>query len=149
MKRLRFSNQLIRGVSHLISNHMFSYRTEWTDAAIRRFISRVGRGHIPDLFMLRQADLFGVCRKSVKDTRLYELHARIEALLDKNRLFDVKDLAVNGKDIMNSLSLAPGPKVGYILQYLHNCVLEDPDMNVREILLRIARNFHESRLDVS
>ena len=60
MKNLRFSGNEIKRAAHLILNHMFNYTDEWTDAAVRRFISRVGINNIDDLFILRTADQFGM-----------------------------------------------------------------------------------------
>ena len=47
MRRLKFSNEDVKTVSHLIRNHMFHYTNEWTDGAVRRFIRKVGWDPIP------------------------------------------------------------------------------------------------------
>jgi tRNA nucleotidyltransferase (CCA-adding enzyme) len=53
---------------------------------------------------------------------------------------------VDGRDIMQALGLSPGPQVGVILGQLLESVLEDPALNTREALLRIAGRFLEQRL---
>ncbi|MDA3940261.1 MAG: CCA tRNA nucleotidyltransferase, partial [Spirochaetia bacterium] len=59
MQNLRFPGNDIKRSAHLISNHMFNYTEEWSDAAVRRFISKVGIESIDDLFRLRIADQYG------------------------------------------------------------------------------------------
>ena len=51
--------ETVAEVAHLIRNHMFWYETHWTDAAVRRFIRKVGLDYIPALFALRRADNIG------------------------------------------------------------------------------------------
>ena len=57
MKRLRFSNDVIKEVSNLITHHMIDYREDWSDGAIRRLIRRTGYGNIDKLISFRKADL--------------------------------------------------------------------------------------------
>jgi len=57
LTRLRFSGDVIAQVTHLIRHHMFASDDSLTDAAIRRFINRVGAGHVEQLFSLRRADI--------------------------------------------------------------------------------------------
>ena len=51
----------------------------------------------------------------------------------------MKELAVNGKDLM-ALGLKPGPGLGETLERLLDLVLEDPQRNTREYLLKTARD---------
>jgi poly(A) polymerase/tRNA nucleotidyltransferase (CCA-adding enzyme) len=59
MTRLRFSREATEEVAHLVRYHMFDYRPEWSDAAVRRFLQKVGTDHVADLFDLRIADNIG------------------------------------------------------------------------------------------
>jgi putative nucleotidyltransferase with HDIG domain len=43
-------------VAHLVRQHMFAYEPNWSDAAVRRFIRKVGAGCTDDLLALRAAD---------------------------------------------------------------------------------------------
>jgi len=51
----------------------------------------------------------------------------------------VRELEVNGRDVMELLALPPGPAVGAILDRLLEDVLEDPALNRRERLLERQR----------
>ena len=53
----------------------------------------------------------------------------------------LKDLEVNGNDIMSKFDLQPSPLVGQILNHLLEMVLDDPDLNKKEILLKEAEIF--------
>src|SRR5207237_6059763 len=55
-ERLRFPRDECHAIVHLVREHLFDYRPEWTDAAVRRFLKRVGRENLDDLFTLRRAD---------------------------------------------------------------------------------------------
>ncbi|HEY2924258.1 MAG TPA: HD domain-containing protein [Candidatus Eisenbacteria bacterium] len=139
MERLRFSRGMTDRVIHLVRQHMFDYRPEWTDAAVRRFIRSVGVEHIADLFDLRIADNVGNGLKTGFPHYLEELRSRVEAILEKEEALSVRDLAVDGADVMEVLDLPPGPKVGEILDQLLEEVLENPALNTRERLLERIR----------
>jgi tRNA nucleotidyltransferase (CCA-adding enzyme) len=145
-QRLRFSNNEIKKITHLILHHMFSYDNSWSDAAVRRFIARVGIDHIADIISLRRADQIGMCRKDYISKNIIEFKKRIETILRENNATRLSDLAINGKDIMRYLSLSPGPVVGTILNYLLEAVIEDPELNTRDKLLEMATKFYEKRL---
>ncbi len=51
--------------------------------------------------------------------------------------FTVRDLALDGHDVMALLQIGPGPAVGRALAYLLDRVLEDPTLNTRERLARL------------
>jgi len=139
MNRLRFSRDLTEKVTHLVRQHMFDYRREWTDAAVRRFIRSVGVEHIADLFDLRIADNIGNGLKTGFPHYLEELRVRVDAILEAQEALSVRDLAVDGKDVMRVLDLPPSPKVGEILNLLLEEVLENPQLNTRERLLERIR----------
>jgi tRNA nucleotidyltransferase (CCA-adding enzyme) len=139
MERLRFSRDWTDRVAHLVREHMFDYRPEWGAAAVRRFIRSVGVEHIADLFDLRIADNIGNGTKTGFPHYLEELRERVEAVLEAEEALSVRDLAVDGKDVMSVLHVPPGPRVGEILDHLLEEVLEDPALNRRETLLERIR----------
>ena len=146
LERLRFPNQLIQKTCHLVLHHMFNYTEEWSDAAVRRFVARVGEEHLPDLLALRRADQVGTCGDPAPSPALAAFSQRLERVLAAGRALTLRDLAVDGRDIMQALGLGPGPQVGVVLGQLLESVLEDPKLNTRETLLAIAGRFFEQRL---
>jgi len=135
LRRLRFANDDREVVVRLVRHHLFEYREEWSDAAVRRFIRRVGEDLIPDLFALRLADARAAGYTPAAPASLARLRERIEgAVADRERGMPLH-LAVDGQDVMAVLGLDPGPAVGKWLARLWEAVLEDPGLNTRERLL--------------
>ena len=103
---------------------------------------RVGLEHLDDLFLLRYADIYGMHRVPVSAQSdsvrlLNELRERIAAVETEKAALSLKDLAVNGKDLL-ALGLPSGKHIGRILNELFQCVLDAPSMNTREQLLTVA-----------
>ncbi len=124
----------------LIANHMFNYEPRWSAAAIRRFVRRVGRANVADLLNLRAADNVG-SGHAPDAGRLDELRRRIARELDANPPLELRDLAINGSDLVGELAIKPGPIVGEILDRLLGLVIADPAQNKREVLLEHAREW--------
>ena len=148
MTRLKFSNEMTDNVCHLIREHMFHYEPGWSDAAVRRFIIRVHTECMEDLYDLRLADMYGMYNEPV-DVRygesvslLLELQRRVEKELEKKTALSLKSLAVNGRDLMQS-GIPAGKELGRILNELLDCVLEDPEMNEKETLLKNAKAIYQ------
>jgi len=141
LRRLKFSNNDREQVVHLIKHHMFHYTDEWTDGAVRRLIRNVGIETLPDLFDLRRADRIGNGKKRGPSRTLEKLQQRIQKILAEADAISVKDLAINGTDLMDSFKIPPGRVIGDCLTYLLERILDEPEKNTREALLHEARMF--------
>ncbi|MDR1908808.1 MAG: HD domain-containing protein [Spirochaetaceae bacterium] len=139
LQRLRYPNAVTERVKHLVAEHMFHYEETWSDAAVRRFVMRAGEENLPDLYDLRRADAFATSGIEAPPEVLAGMAFRIEAVLARSRALSLKDLAVSGRDLIG-LGLEPGKRVGILLGELLEAVVEDPALNNREDLLRIAEN---------
>jgi tRNA nucleotidyltransferase (CCA-adding enzyme) len=137
MARLRFPRTLTDKVSHLIDNHMIDYRAEWGDGAVRRLIRRAGTESIGDLILLRKADLLAHGMDNCMTEPLEDLEKRVASILRKRQVVSLRDLALNGHDVMEILHLEPGPRVGRILDGLLEAVTDDPRLNNPGDLLAI------------
>ncbi len=129
-------------VVDLVRNHMFSYEPSWSDAAVRRFIAKIGKlgdGALGELLALREADNAGSGLPPAAG-RLAELKARIAAELEADAVLDRRGLAVDGTDLMRELGLPQGPILGRILDALLERVIADPALNDRPTLLLLARS---------
>ncbi|MCD8484134.1 hypothetical protein LRY60_00760 [Candidatus Woesebacteria bacterium] len=111
-----------------------------TDSAIRRFIRRIGHENIDDIMALREGDRLGSGSKRTS-WRLEEMKERIDAEL--NQPMQIKDMAVDGEDVMRILDIPPGPRIGQVLRDLFEEVFEDPQKNDREQLLRRLEEMKE------
>ncbi len=137
LMRLKFPNAIIDAVCHLVRYHMFNYDSSWTDSAVRRFVARVGVEAIPDLFELRLADTIATTGVPHSWAVLQELRTRIDAVIEAKQALSLRDLAVNGDDLA-SIGVPRSKEMGALLSELLDAVLDDPRLNTRESLLRLA-----------
>ncbi|HQO01902.1 MAG TPA: CCA tRNA nucleotidyltransferase [Spirochaetota bacterium] len=142
LSRLRFSNEEISRITNLISNHMFHYTDEWTDGAVRRFMRKVGVENIDDLFMVRFSDREGNGMRGGLPAPIGKLRRRMERVIEEENAITVKDLDIDGHVLMNEFSITPGPVIGKILNHLLELVLDEPEINERDILLEKAREYY-------
>jgi hypothetical protein len=143
LRRLAFPRHEADHVVHLVGQHMFTYAAAWSDAAVRRFIRRVGVDAVDDLFSLREADNVG-SGLPPEAGRLGELRQRVTAQLAARPALDLADLAIDGDDLRSALGLEQGPEIGRVLHRLLDHVLSDPTVNERDRLLAMARRIHAS-----
>jgi tRNA nucleotidyltransferase/poly(A) polymerase len=139
LDRLHAPRIVTERVSHLVRHHMFKYEQSWTDAAVRRFIGKVGGEALDELFALREADNVGSGVDAAADG-LDELRTRVAAELDAGPVLDRSALAIDGNDLIAELGLAAGPGLGQILDALVERVIDDPTLNDAPALLLIARD---------
>jgi hypothetical protein len=118
---------------------MFWYETEWSGSAVRRFIRKIGLENIPALFALRRADNIGSGARSPRMYHLEALWQRVQEEIDAANAFSLRDLRIDGTDLMNELGVPQGREIGRILDALFERVTDDPALNTRETLLALAR----------
>ena len=133
MKRLKFDNDTIRKVTKLVAYH--DYRMEPTGANVRRAMHEIGVELFPYYLAVRLAD--------TKAQSSYERRGKLENIIQIRELYrnalrnkecvTLKDLAVTGTDLMN-VGIAPGKKLGRLLNELLDIVIEDPAWNQKEKL---------------
>lgn len=66
----------------------------------------------------------------------------IDEILNKKECFDLKGLAVNGKDLVNA-GLNPGKEMGEILDSLLERVIVNPNLNKKQYLIELAKIRYE------
>ncbi len=138
--RLKFSNEERERIVHLVRHHLFHY-DQWSDAAVRRWIRRVGKDRIEDLYVLNEADIRG--KGPIFDAsylgNLEALKVHVAKVLAEGAALSTRDLRINGHDLMKELGVKPGRIIGEILETLLEEVTADPVLNDREKLLDRAR----------
>jgi tRNA nucleotidyltransferase (CCA-adding enzyme) len=138
-QRLKVSSEQRENVTALVKNHMFFYEPQWTDGKIRRFVREVGAERLPALFALRCADITGRGYGEDPDKETRELKERIEKVAAEDAALHIKDLAIDGKDVMRILGIPPGKQIGQILGRLLERVIDDPELNTKEGLEALVR----------
>lgn len=138
LQRLKFPRRETERVALLVAEHNWYYRPEWNDATVRRVLARIGPAELPALWALRRADLRARGRLVEEGlSNQAEAEARFQREIDRAAALKISDLAISGEDVMRELGIGPGRQVGEVLARLLERVLDDPDLNTREGLLRL------------
>lgn len=139
-RRLKLSRSERETVTQLVRHHMFSIPD--TPKAMRRFLLKHGPERARDLFAIRRCDKSGIGRGQMVDSPMSIAFAKAEKLMDEQLnaepVFGVKDLAINGSDLI-ALGMEPGPVIGHVLQVLLNEVVDGDVLNEREALITRAQ----------
>jgi tRNA nucleotidyltransferase (CCA-adding enzyme) len=137
--RLRFSNDEKARIVALVRHHLFHY-SDWSDAAVRRWMKRVGPERIEDLYVLNEADIRGKGDDQPPDlTALAALKEHVARVVAAGAALTTRALKINGRDLMTDLAMKPGPALGKMLDALLELVIAEPELNEREKLLGKAR----------
>lgn len=142
LRDLRAPEQMVKDVSDLVAGHMFDLNNTAKDSTVRRRIMRTGEAQFERLIALREADFLGSgmnhpAKSAVKWRRV------LKSMKDNDSPFSVRDLALNGQDLMRELNLAPGPEIGRILNRLLTYAVESPSRNTYVCLLKYAKMLKE------
>lgn len=130
--RLRLSNEQKEKFVRLIEYHQFTVSEDQTDKAVRRFIREVGKEYVNDMFDVRTADRIG-SGSTPTSWRLDLFKKRVIEV--QKEPFTVKDLKVDGLDVMKIKKIQPSKLVGDILDTLFEKVVNKELVNDREVLL--------------
>lgn len=143
MRRLKFDNNTIDRVVRLVRAH--DIKIEPGQKYMRRALNRLGEDIFPELFAVKEADMEAqsVYQREEKQTELFVMRKDYEAVLKSKACVSLKDLAVNGKDLI-AAGAAPGKGLGEMLQKLLEEVLEEPERNTREYLLGRVKKMRET-----
>ncbi len=142
LRRLKAPNTMREKVVLLVQCHMQPLMPE--RKLLRRAISRLGRELVGELLLLQEADMGSKgTGENCEDQRFDRIRAKLSELDAEASLPTVRDLAVNGRDLL-SLGLS-GREIGQCLDSLLQQVVEETVPNEQQPLLDsagqwIARN---------
>ena len=139
LRDYRFANSERDQITGLIRHHLICYSSEWTDAAVRRFIKRVGSDNVDPLLRLGEADALGKGRNVEEElAALRELRGRVDKAIEEGGALTTGDLAIGGNEVIPLLDGGAGPAVGKILRALLERVIDDPSLNTLDKLMPLA-----------
>lgn len=135
LNRLKFSKKDIEKIAKLVRYHLFYYNVgEVSEASVRRLVRQVELENVAELLQLRYCDRIGSGCPKAEPYKLRHLKYLIEKVSQDP--ISVKMLEVNGKDVMDTLEIQPGPAIGQILDILLGQVLSYPQRNKKNVLLQ-------------
>ncbi|MCA9353804.1 HD domain-containing protein [Candidatus Nomurabacteria bacterium] len=145
MENLKFPKDLTEKVTKMVRYHMFFSDTEKISlSAVRRIVKNVGVENIWDLMKVRECDRVGMA-KTEAPYRLRKYHAMIEEVLRDP--ISVKQLKIDGEYMIKELGMNPGPRMGWILHALLEEVLDDPNKNDIDYLVKRIEGFEKMNDD--
>ncbi len=135
LRRLKAPTKLREKVIFLIEHHMESWEPD--KRLIRRRLGKYGTETVQELLSLQDADFGskGVCTDT---TNLPQIHELLQEVLAEDACFSLKDLAVNGKDLLNA-GFPSCPGLGNLLSYLLQQVQDEIIPNEKSPLLKEAQ----------
>ena len=135
LRRLKFDNDTIRRVKALIRAHD-DRPLPLTQRNVRRAVLRNGETLYPDLFAVKRADILAQSTYYQKEKLEYldEYERIYREILEANNCLSLKSLAVHGGDLI-AAGMKPGRELGIVLQSMLEDVIEEPELNKKEILL--------------
>lgn len=136
LTRLKFDNKTVDTVRLLVNEHMSRYDF-LREKSIKKFINKVGIDNLDRLFKLQIADIMGSALPH-DFANVENLREECIRIINEKEPMTVKDLDINGHDIM-SLGIAEGRKIGDMLNYMLDIVLENPELNRKELLIELAK----------
>ena len=137
LRRLKMDNDTIRKVRSLIKWH--DYRPKGEAVSVRKAASLIGEELFPLYLEVQKADILAqsAYRREEKLARLTAVSALYEEILDRGQCISLKTMALTGRDLIDA-GYTPGKELGEILEKLLVHVLENPEDNKKEILLKLA-----------
>ena len=144
MKRLRFDNETRNNVVELVYYHDATF--EVGNKYVKRWLNKIGEEQFRRLLEVRKADIKGqkVNCEQARIDKVDSIEKILEEVLQEDECFSLKDLAVNGKDLM-SVGYKAGKELGNTLNELLQLVIDGEYPNEKEKLLEVAESMYIER----
>ena len=145
LTRLKYDNNNIKKVLKLIKFH--DYPLTLSEKSLKKLIHKFGQSEIYILLELKKADNLG--QNPNYRNRLNEIEeARlmIEKIIIGDNCFSIKDLKINGKDLIK-IGIKEGKEIGYILNQLLNLVINNEISNNYDDLIEKAIELKKEKDD--
>lgn len=140
LQRLRVDNQTKNEVLTLILYHDSDIAL--SESSIRRWLNRVGVDTFKKLLEVKRADIKAQSNYHRIERLEYinSVERMLRTVLDKALCFSIKDMNINGRDIM-SLGVKEGIMVGQVLGFLFEGVISGNFENSKEVLMEKAKEY--------
>jgi len=135
--RLKAPTALRQQVTDLIARHMTPLEPDIR--ILRRRLGKYGTEGTLQLLQLQRAD-FGSKGTGEETDVFQQIAGMIESILEQDSCLTVRDLAVNGHDLL-ALGIPPGPRLGACLEGLLAQVQNDTLPNDKTALLAAAQSW--------
>ena len=139
LRRLKFDNDTIHKVTKLVRWH--DYRMPAEKKNVRKAMSKISAELFPMYLLVKRADILAhsMYRREEELENLSGLQKCYEEIVADHECVSLKQLAVTGTDLIG-IGMKPGKQIGEVLNELLRIVLEYPEFNNKEFLLRFVQN---------
>ena len=139
LRRLKFDNDTIHKVTKLVRWH--DYRMPAEKKNVRKAMSKISAELFPMYLLVKRADILAhsMYRREEELENLSGLQKCYEEIVADHECVSLKQLAVTGTDLIG-IGMTPGKQIGEVLNELLRIVLEYPEFNNKEHLLRFVQN---------
>ena len=142
IKNLKFSCYEGEYISNIVRFHMRIDSGKITPKSVRKLLKELDDYKISykDILRIKIADRISNLKRTpftISEIKRMLKSFNIELSNDKPFL----KLDINGNDVMELTGLNPGPEIGKILEYLMGKVLDDPELNNKDILKEIIKEY--------
>ena len=138
LRRLKFDNDTLGKDTKLVQFH--DYRIPAEPKRVRKAMNKIGEELFPYYLEVREADTLAQSEymREEKLQNIREMEACYQEILAKKECVSLKTLAVTGSDLIAD-GMQPGKEIGYVLNTLLEKVIENPELNTRETLLKMRK----------
>jgi len=143
MTRLRFSSKEIKDVSDLVKYHDSFWKP--TKRITKNLLSKLGDELFFDIVELRKADILAQASKN--DNSIETLLMFYNQIKEENSAITLKDLAIDGNDLINECHIHPSPLFKKVLNTLLEMVMDEVIKNDKAILLEEAKKIIQNEKD--
>lgn len=146
MRRLKFDNDTREKVVQLVYYHDASF--EIGKKYTRRWLNKIDVDQFKRLLKLRRADIMGQSElnKEERLQKLDDINDCLEEVLSEKPAFSIKDLEVDGEDVMNLMHVNEGKEVGYWLNQIMDLVINGELNNDRHDLIIFLMNEYDKQI---
>lgn len=140
LRRLKFDTATIDRVKRLVYWHDYGMGEMPGRKAFRRALSKMGMDLFEDYAYIKRADILAQSdyKREDKLKNLEILEEYYKEVVEQEQCVAVKDLAISGKDLID-IGMKPGPELGEMLKILLDKVLDDPELNEKDVLIGLAK----------
>lgn len=138
--RLKFDNATISRVKRIVLWHDYGMGKTPSLRSFRKSLSKMGADLFEDYTYIKRADTLAQSDYMQKEklATLEILKEYYKTVMEQAQCLSLKDLTITGKDLI-ALGMKPGKEMGAMLQYLLECVLEEPELNEPERLKELVQ----------
>ena len=137
LKRFKYDNNTIKNVSLLIKHKNYDLNDIIN---IKKLLNIIGEDLVYDLIDIKKSEIIFHAdhKKDCKLNLLSKSRENISDIIKNNECYSLKQMKIDGRDLIE-LGYVKGKKIGEVLSYLLDIVIQSPELNNKKRLTEIAK----------